>query len=318
MNKKLINIKESTSGLHSQNSKGKNLEKNNSAVISIIKAGQSKNSRIYTENAIKNIPNLLTHKHKMYLDHNDENARSIKDWVATIDSSWYDETQKAVMANIIVHDEWLMKRIEEAPNEIGISIDALGIIEELDGVFYVEEIEEINSIDFVTEAAAGGGIYKKEIREMIEKFNIDSKNKERIVSIVENISKTLEKEKDEQIKENDTNHLIDKSLLSFNHLNEKNKLELKKYILFSIKNKEDENFDNNNNYEELIRLAINEIIEIAKKLNSSLDDDSNKNYDSKQNDSMLSNFDKAKINSIGLDSEKQEIREMYIKSCKTI
>ena len=65
-------------------------------------------------------------------------------------------------------------------------------------------------------------------------------------------------------------------------------------------------------------MAINEIIEIAKKLNSSLDDDGNKNYNSKQDDFMLSNFDKAKINSIGLDSEKQEIREMYIKSCKTI
>ena len=315
MSKKIINIKENMSGVHSANSKDKNLEKNNSVVISIIKAGQSKNSRIYTENAIKNIPNLLAHKHKMYLDHNDSNARSIKDWVATIDSSWYDEAQKAVMANIIVHDEWLTKRIEEAPNEIGISIDALGIIEELDGVFYVEEIEEINSIDFVTEAAAGGGIYKKEIREMVEKFNIDSKNKEKIVSIVENISKTLTKEKDEQIKENDINHLIDKSLLGFKHLSEKNKSELKKYILFYIKNKENENFENN---EEFIRLAINEIIEIAKKLNSSLDDDGNKNYNSKQDDFMLSNFDKAKINSIGLDSEKQEIREMYIKSCKTI
>lgn len=129
------------------------------AVITVIKAGESKNNRVYTRAALEDLLPLIEERRKVYLDHARDGdplrERSLKDWVATIQEARIEGN--AIIASITVHDEWLWKRMKDAPEEIGVSIDAIGILETpREGAPEVVAIKQLNSVDFVTRPAAGG------------------------------------------------------------------------------------------------------------------------------------------------------------------
>lgn len=103
---------------------------------------------------------------KMYCDHptsleeKQRPERSLRDWVATIKETWVDKG--IVWARARVHASWFRDLIAEAGDEIGISINALGDVNpgEIGGrrCGVVESIVGCNSVDFVTQAGAGGRV----------------------------------------------------------------------------------------------------------------------------------------------------------------
>ena len=105
---------------------------------------------------------------KMFVDHQtaDEDITrpegSLYNWVATVqDVSWNHEAS-AIDGFADVHSEWFGDLIQRAGDRIGISINAWGGVREGDiqgqTVNIVDEFLAINSVDFVTEAGAGGRI----------------------------------------------------------------------------------------------------------------------------------------------------------------
>lgn len=131
------------------------------AEIVVIEEGESKNHRVYTNNAIATLLPLLQENRKVFLDHltltGARYERSLKDWVATVKEARVDKGK--LYARVVVHDEWLWQRMREAPDEIGVSIDAVGTITHTNaGEAHVTKIVKLNSVDFVTHAAAGGRV----------------------------------------------------------------------------------------------------------------------------------------------------------------
>lgn len=126
------------------------------AKITIIKAGDSKNGRSYSIEALRSLMPLLLEDRKMYLDHKNSTAqRSIKEWAATIRSLKLNGND--LEAVVQIHDDWLWERAKQAPEEIGVSIDAMGTLKQTgDNKLVVEKIEKLNSVDFVSKPAAGG------------------------------------------------------------------------------------------------------------------------------------------------------------------
>lgn len=209
-----------------------NSKENNSSEkkckIEIIRAGESKNGRIYTEESIAKIPNLIEGKKKMFIDHTDDlENRSLKDWAATIINVWYDEKEKTVFAEIRVHSDWLWERIIDSPQEIGVSIDAVGVLSEQGGFIYVKDIIELNSVDFVTSAAAGGGIYnsliKESIRQSVIRENIKESERESVTKIVESIALKLERNMEKNIRESIKENIREEFRKEIESLKEKNK-----------------------------------------------------------------------------------------------
>ena len=106
---------------------------------------------------------------KMYLNHptsmeeRERPERDVREWVATITESWYDEGK--VLANIAIHANWLWQLFESDPvfrEHIGISINAAGraSYSQIDGqtMEVVEKIVTPQSVDWVTEAGARGRV----------------------------------------------------------------------------------------------------------------------------------------------------------------
>lgn len=88
--------------------------------------------------------------------------RDIKDWVATIVESWYEDGK--AMGKIHVHDKQILENMQDAVyrEHIGLSINASGrrYLKTIDGI-QVEVIEKIvapKSVDFVTEPGARGRV----------------------------------------------------------------------------------------------------------------------------------------------------------------
>jgi len=140
----------------------------------IIKSGISKRKNYYSPECLEAAAPLFIGK-KMYIDHPDPNsaagqgkaARSLRDWVATIKESYYVPEEKGIGAKIGIRDSWLWDKIAAANTEgwlgeIGLSINAVGktrigkIGDET--VHVVEAIVRPHSVDFVTDASAGGTI----------------------------------------------------------------------------------------------------------------------------------------------------------------
>lgn len=105
---------------------------------------------------------------KMFADHptrGDEAARperSVWDWVSTLKEAWWDAQSDEPRARIKVYDDRFWSRAKAAPDEIAFSILGGGLarpgrVEGRDARI-VESLSSIRSVDWVTEAGAGGGI----------------------------------------------------------------------------------------------------------------------------------------------------------------
>ncbi|HEX21402.1 MAG TPA: hypothetical protein ENH19_01965 [Actinobacteria bacterium] len=109
---------------------------------------------------------------KMYIDHlsaAEERKlgglpRSIKDWVSTVKETWYDPTTSQIKGGVKFTQDWFKDLVKEAKDEIGVSIHAIArgkpgrINGELKKI--VEAFTQVSSVDWVTEAGAGGKVIK--------------------------------------------------------------------------------------------------------------------------------------------------------------
>jgi len=109
---------------------------------------------------------------KMYADHptdKDEKERperSIRDWVATLQNV-RPGTDGAIVGEAVVVEPWMQEKLATLRDntllkDMGISINAVGSASkaEIEGVKtnFIERIVRARSVDFVTEAGAGGGV----------------------------------------------------------------------------------------------------------------------------------------------------------------
>lgn len=105
---------------------------------------------------------------KMYRNHprkSDEKElpeRSVTDWFATTRKATWNETRQEPRLEVKVHDDADYRRWKDAPEQIAFSIKGGGMAREgtVNGqdARIVESLKNIRSVDWVTEAGAGGAI----------------------------------------------------------------------------------------------------------------------------------------------------------------
>jgi len=150
-------------------------EEKKQATITIIKAGFNWNkSRYYPEKTLKESVGMLVGT-KMYKDHLTEaeekalggQPRKTDDWVGTIIEAHWDNALKEISGKVqIVKDTWwtFLKGLKESKrlSDIGTSINAFGsaVSGKIGDIAtrIIEGIKKYKSVDFVTEAGAGGSV----------------------------------------------------------------------------------------------------------------------------------------------------------------
>ncbi len=105
---------------------------------------------------------------KMFADHprkseeKDLPERSVKDWVATTREAEWDSVRQRPIVPLVVHDQAVYQRFKEAPEQIAFSVLGSGVAKpgEVGGKkgTIVESIAKLRSVDWVTEAGAGGAL----------------------------------------------------------------------------------------------------------------------------------------------------------------
>jgi len=168
---------------------------------------------------------------KMYADHPSEAdeknrpERSVRDWVATLKNVHVGK-DGAVLGEAVVVEPWMQERLATLRDkgmlaDIGVSINAIGTASKgtIEGVKtnVIERIVRARSVDFVTEAGAGGGVrlYEAESTLDVDLVNLDT-FKERRADLVKLIESEVEikykaevrkhMEQDEKVKELETSN----------------------------------------------------------------------------------------------------------------
>ena len=142
------------------------------AVVTVIKPGfNSSKDRYYpAEMLARDYP--VFEGVKMYSDHPTEKdekerpERSIRDWVATLQNV-RPGTDGTIVGEAVIVEPWMQEKLSTLRDnsmlkDMGISINAIGSASkaEIEGVKtnFIERIVRARSVDFVTEAGAGGGV----------------------------------------------------------------------------------------------------------------------------------------------------------------
>ena len=175
------------------------------AHITVIKAGfNSSKDRYYPLDTLVRDHSVFEGL-KMYADHPSEDdehnrpERSIRDWVATLKNVHMDKDR--VVGDAVVVEPWMQERLATLRDkgllaDMGTSINAVGAATEatIEGTktSYIERIARGRSVDFVTEAGAGGLV---EMYEAERDVDIDfvslSTLKERRPDLVKEIETTV-------------------------------------------------------------------------------------------------------------------------------
>lgn len=142
------------------------------ATIRIIKAGVSKNNRNYRPSALKKAAQEgIFNGVRMFVDHTTPGkaptSRKFYDLVSAIESTEYDEENKALNGRVEFFDEAFYKRVDRAKKYTGVSIDSVlrGTRHPQPGGRALEDIHEFaqpRSVDWVVYPAAGGEILAME------------------------------------------------------------------------------------------------------------------------------------------------------------
>jgi cation transport regulator len=160
---------------------------------------------------------------KMYADHQTEQEEkqrpegSIRQWVASLKNVRFEEGT-GIVGDAVIIEPWLQQKLatlrdQKLLSEMGISIRAAGVGTKgkIDGkeANVVERITRVRSVDFVTEAGAGGGVllYETEKEFDIDVINLDVLRERRpdLVKQIENevkektlkeVKKTMELEEE--------------------------------------------------------------------------------------------------------------------------
>jgi hypothetical protein len=123
---------------------------------------------------------------KMFRDHprkSDEKdlpERSVKDWFATTREAVWDEARQEPRVPVKVHDDAVWRQWRDAPEQVAYSVLGGGSARpgSVDGRTgrIIESIVKVGSIDWVTEAGAGGAIAFAESAAADEEFDMDLEN----------------------------------------------------------------------------------------------------------------------------------------------
>jgi len=185
------------------------------ATIVVIKPGlNSSKERFYSPETLKRDYKLFEGV-KMYADHPTDAEdkarpeRSIKDWVATLKNVHVDDKGQ-VIGEAVVVEPWLQAKLAQLRDqnmlqEMGVSINAIGsaIKGAIEGIKtnIIERIIRVRSVDFVTEAGAGGTVtmYEVDRENDVDLVNIEALKERRpdLVKIIETEvkAKTLQEAK---------------------------------------------------------------------------------------------------------------------------
>lgn len=131
--------------------------------------GNKKDGFYYTKEALKEaVQKGLFNNRKMYANHpprGEEHKmpeRSVWDWVSTLKETTWDEVRDEPRSRVKVYDDRFWSRAQEAADEIAFSIRGGGLARpgtaEGRQAKIVESVAQIASVDWVTEAGAGGAI----------------------------------------------------------------------------------------------------------------------------------------------------------------
>jgi len=142
------------------------------AVVTVIKPGfNSSKERYYPTETLARDYGVFEGL-KMYADHptdkeeTERPERSIRDWVATLQNVRPDK-DGAIIGEAVVVEPWMQEKLatlrdNDILNNMGISINAVGNASqaEIEGIktSFIEQIVKARSVDFVTEAGAGGDV----------------------------------------------------------------------------------------------------------------------------------------------------------------
>ena len=132
----------------------------------LIEEGWSLNGRYYTKESIDDISRIVNEKSKVrsFMNHGETFGRDPRDWVGFV----YESVREGSKAESKLHvfdepdGDFIRERIEEAPDLIGMSIDAfvrmeMGEKEGIEGPI-VKEVAELNCVDVVMFPGAKGSI----------------------------------------------------------------------------------------------------------------------------------------------------------------
>jgi hypothetical protein len=131
--------------------------------------GNARDGFYYTKEALQQaVTDGLFDGRKMYANHprrSDEKdlpERDVRDWVATVKETVWDNRRQQPRARLRVYDKGAYERFKDAPEEIAFSILGGGVARPGKvgnrEARIVEALKNIRSIDWVTEAGAGGAI----------------------------------------------------------------------------------------------------------------------------------------------------------------
>lgn len=121
---------------------------------------------------------------KMFANHpsktmeRDLPERSVTDWVGVIKETRWDESRQVPRARVAVLDDSVYAKWKKAPEHVAFSVLGAGVARpgKVNGqtARIVESVKGIRSVDWVTQAGAGGGIDFRE--SAAEEFDMDLKN----------------------------------------------------------------------------------------------------------------------------------------------
>lgn len=129
--------------------------------------GWSKNLYYYSWDIIEKLIPFVERSRKMYMDHKDTFyfGRSMQDWTGTIVETPKVNDKCGLIAKVKLmsppnQNAWIFEAMQDSPEEIGVSIDAIAYTEEgerhgIEGRILTQWVR-LNSADFVTEASAKG------------------------------------------------------------------------------------------------------------------------------------------------------------------
>lgn len=118
--------------------------------------GNKRDKRLYTAKAAESLVPLLLARPKIFATPHPVPGQAaqpnrLQDWVATVTEAAVVDGRAVVRVKI--HEDWLWKRAEEAPQQLALSIEGVGAgrqdVYEGSPVFLIERIEALNAMKFV-------------------------------------------------------------------------------------------------------------------------------------------------------------------------
>jgi phage major head subunit gpT-like protein len=128
--------------------------------VTLIRPGTSKNGITYSPEVLTAAAPLFEGA-RAFVDHADNPSRSVRDLVGSYSAVRADAAGIHATLTLVPGEDWLWNRIRAAadtPDLFGLSIDALGNVEESQSGRHVTQLVAVNSVDLVSRPAAGGAI----------------------------------------------------------------------------------------------------------------------------------------------------------------